>query len=159
MARKPENTFIDSVHKLLPKELHAEKMNNPYRSGCADVWYSGKQSDLWVEYKYIPKLPVENAIKANLSPLQTKWLRERYHEGRKVFVVIGSPLGGVILAGLTWENPISLSDYRKQTITRQTLADWLAANTLGIQNGTNQPSRRERNIRNTRKVVTCDERE
>ena len=159
MARKPENTFIDSVHRLLPKELHAEKMNNPYRSGCADVWYSGKQSDLWVEYKYIPKLPVENAIKANLSPLQTKWLRERYREGRKVFVVIGSPLGGVILADLTWENPISLSDYRKQTITRQTLADWLAANTLGIQNGTNQPSRRERNIRNTRKVVTCDERE
>ena len=159
MARKPENTFIDSVHKLLPKELHAEKMNNPYRSGCADVWYSGKQSDLWVEYKYIPKLPIESAIKANLSPLQTKWLRERYREGRKVFVVIGSPLGGVILADLTWENPISLSDYRKQTITRQTLADWLAANTLGIQNGTNQSSRRERNIRNTRKVVTCDERE
>ena len=159
MARKPENTFIDSVHKLLPKELHAEKMNNPYRSGCADVWYSGKQSDLWVEYKYIPKLPIESAIKANLSPLQTKWLRERYREGRKVFVVIGSPLGGVILADLTWENPISLSDYRKQTITRQTLADWLAANTLGIQNGTNQPSRRERNIRNTQKVVTCDERE
>ena len=159
MARKPENTFIDSVHKLLPKELHAEKMNNPYRSGCADVWYSGKQSDLWVEYKYIPKLPVENAIKANLSPLQTKWLRERYREGRKVFVVIGSPLGGVILADLTWENPISLSDYRKQTITRQSLADWLTANTLGLQNGTNHPSRRERNIRNTRKVVTCDERE
>ena len=160
MARKPENTFIDSVHKLLPKELHAEKMNNPYRSGCADVWYSGKQGDLWVEYKYLPKLPVRSScIKADLSPLQIKWLRERHHEGRRVFVIVGSPLGGVILGGLTWENPILLSDYRKRTITRQNLANWLTANTLGIQDDTNQSNRRERNIRSPRKATACDERE
>lgn len=157
--RKPENTFIASVHKLLPKTVHAEKMNNPYRSGCADVWYSGAKGDLWVEYKFIAKLPVKSdTVQADLSPLQTKWLRERFHEGRKVFVIIGSPSGGVILAGLTWEKPVPLDEYRKQTITRQSLADWLAANTLGIQNDTDQLNRRPRNIRSARATSACDER-
>lgn len=131
--RKPENTFIGSVHKFLPKELHAEKMNNPYRSGCADVWYSGKKGDLWVEYKFIPKLPVKSdTLKADLSPLQLKWLRERFSEGRSVFVIVGSPLGGVILSGLAWENPIPVAEYHKKTQTRQALAGWIASLTIGL---------------------------
>ena len=147
-VRKPENTFIASVHKLLPKAVHVEKMNNPYRSGCADVWYSGAKGDLWVEYKFIAKLPVKSdTVQADLSPLQTKWLRERSHEGRKVFVIIGSPTGGVILSGLAWENPVPLSSYLESIQTRQALAGWIASNTLGTNHDTDQLDRRTRNIR------------
>ena len=63
MANKPETTFITSVNRLLPigavedvplfepipmkrKWIGYEKMNNPYSSGTADSWYSGKGGDL-----------------------------------------------------------------------------------------------------------------
>lgn len=151
--RKPENTFIGSVHKFLPKELHAEKMNNPYRSGCADVWYSGKKGDLWVEYKFIPKLPVKSdTLKVDLSPLQLKWLRERFSEGRSVFVIVGSPLGGVILSGLAWENPILIAEYHKKTQTRQALAAWIASLTIGVNYDTDRPKQRAGNLRRARET-------
>ena len=74
MGRGPENRFIASIHRLLPNELHAEKMHNPYRGGTFDVWYSGNKADIWVEYKYDDNW---------LSPLQAKWGRGRHAEGRK----------------------------------------------------------------------------
>jgi hypothetical protein len=58
VSSKPETTFIQSIHRHLPKEVYREKMANPYRGGTPDVWYSGYKSDLWVEYKFIPKLAI-----------------------------------------------------------------------------------------------------
>lgn len=71
MSKKPETTFIASVHKHLPKELHREKMNNPYSSGTPDVYYSGMKADLWIEYKFIPRIPAHDTteIKIDLSTL------------------------------------------------------------------------------------------
>lgn len=133
--RKPETTFIASVHRLLPKNLHAEKMNNPYRSGTADVWYSGNKADMWVEYKFLPTLPVKkDEIIADLSPLQIKWLRERHNEGRSIFVIIGCPLGGVVLSNLEWEQPIPISAFKTHTLTRSAIAEWLVNETLGNPN-------------------------
>lgn len=124
MAIKPENTFIASVHKYL-KQVYFEKMFNPYRSGTPDVWYSGNKSDMWIEYKFLQKLPVRSAIVLGLTDLQKKWLRDRYYEGRKVFVICGSKNGGVVFTDLTWEKPITVNDYQKRLQSRQDLAIWI----------------------------------
>lgn len=143
MARKAETTFIASVHRHLPLGVHREKMNNPYRSGTADVWYSG-QKDLWVEYKFIPALPKrkETMITLDLSENQKIWLRERYTEGRHVAVICGCKTGGVLFTDLSWEEPIQTSVFVARTVTRQVLAKWLLDHTGEVNHGTPEaPSR------------------
>jgi hypothetical protein len=99
MARKPENTFIASVHKHL-QCTYFEKMNNPYRSGTPDVWYSGDKSDLWAEYKFIQSIPVKVDVRLDLSELQKLWLRRRYEEGRTSQSFVDASMEELYL--LTW---------------------------------------------------------
>jgi hypothetical protein len=131
VASKPENTFIASVHRRLPRALHREKMANPYRGGTADVWYSGDRADQWVEYKYVPKLPVRAALVAGLSELQKDWLRKRHGEGRNVAVVVGSKNGAIILtAPDEWEAALSPVECQRRLVSREELATWITTRTL-----------------------------
>lgn len=138
MTAKPENTFRASVHRHLPVELHHEKMNNPYSSGTADDWYSGTKSDLWVEFKFLPRIPQRgnvwlcnpNVKQPMLSVLQQRWLRGRYEEGRNVHVVVGCPDGGVIMSDLEWERPLAASGFVTRIVTRKELALWIARETM-----------------------------
>jgi hypothetical protein len=101
----PETRYYTSVHRHLPRKLHWEKMHNAYRSGTADVWYSGFAGDLWVEYKYLRELPVNASIRIYelLSPRQLQWLNARHAEGRRVAAVLGSPLGAWIYEDNAWQ--------------------------------------------------------
>lgn len=135
MAVKPENQFISGVHKYLPsvKMLHREKMCNPYRGGTADWWYSGSIKDLWIEYKFLPSVPQRGSItpeRSGLTALQLDWLRGRHAEGRNVAVIVGCPLGGVILRDLEWEYAIPASDFVKRVVDRKTLSAWIEQQTL-----------------------------
>lgn len=100
------------------------KNHNQYNAGIADVWYSGRRSDLWVEYKFI-KVPVNDAtmIPKNLSALQLNWLNERFVEGRKVAVIIGCTSGGVLLNHAEWNMEISTRWFREHLRLRSDLAD------------------------------------
>lgn len=120
------------MHKLLPTRqvLHREKMNNPFSSGTADVWYSGDLADWWVEYKYLTKLPVRAMVLADLSPLQSDWLDGRHREGRNVAVVVGSPEGAVIYLDRAWLQPITPDEFRSRMISKRDLAAWLVSRTL-----------------------------
>lgn len=145
MASKPETTFINSVHRKLPKGDAGpwrEKMHNPYRAGTADMWYSGRVGDLWVEYKWIPKLPVrgETHIVPDLSPLQKAWLRDRHTEGRKIVVVIGYP-GGVIVfdSPKDWEAGITASEVRTAPLTHLAVVNLIMRYT-GAQCSSSQES-------------------
>jgi hypothetical protein len=108
MARKPENTFIARVNKYVDPAVHREKMANPYRRGTADMWYSGTRGDMWIEFKWLPRVPSRGSLKPYklLEALQRKWLDERHAEGRKVALCIGTPLGGMILGGIEWHYDI-----------------------------------------------------
>ena len=128
MSRKPETTFYTAVNRLLPRTLHVEKMNNPYRSGTADIWYSGHAGDLWIEYKWLERAPRAEFI-PSLSALQLKWLRERHGEGRNVAVVIGCPTGAMLLRKLKWELPVTPAF----THTRKDIADWITKETYASQ--------------------------
>lgn len=110
---QPENRFIQSVNRKLPLKtvIHYEKMNNPYRRGTADSWYSGNKADMWIEWKYLPKLPKTIDPQKLLHPLQTAWLNGRHKEGRNVCVVIGCPDGGVILKDKLWLEKMEKEDF------------------------------------------------
>ena len=125
MSRKPETTLIAGVNKFLPAGVHCEKTNNPYRKGMADVWYSAFPCDLWVEYKWLPRIPKKPFL-ADLSVLQLNWLRDRYNEGRNVAVIVGCPNGVIILRNLSWEQPTTFDDLK----TRREAAEWIAKETI-----------------------------
>lgn len=121
LASKPESTFIRGVHAHL-RDVYFEKMNNPFRSGTADVWYSGLKGDVWVEYKYIPKIPKVAQIVPDLSERQKLWLQGRLAENRQVRVVVGCPEGGVIYKDGEWMQGISPADFRARLLLRSALA-------------------------------------
>jgi len=138
MAIKPENQFRTSVHKHLPVELHHEKMNNPYGSGTADDWYSGNKADIWIEYKFLPRIPQRgdiwlcnpNVKQSMLSRLQQKWLHDRHVEGRNVYVLVGCSSGGVIMRSLEWEQPIAGHEFVERIASRKELAGWITRETM-----------------------------
>lgn len=132
MSSKPETRFYTAVHKLLPKELHKEKMANPYRGGTADVWYSGTADDLWVEYKWLTKVPARADIRVYelLSHLQLQWLRERRKEGRNVVVILGSPDGAWIYEHGMWEASLPLDVFVAGRKTKQQVADYIRSRTM-----------------------------
>jgi len=111
------------------------KNHNEYIGGIADVWYSGKRFDIWVEYKFIKKLPpiidLMNLKKEYcLSALQQAWLRDRHDEGRDVFVILGCREGGVIFVKRNWEMKHSRDKVRVQL--RLDVARWIYELTQGL---------------------------
>lgn len=124
--RKPETTFTSSVNKYLKGLVHFEKMNNVFRGGTPDFWYSGDKADLWIEYKFIEIIPKSQVV-PNLSALQRDWLKRRYEEGRNVGVILGMKAGGVYLPGISSLKPLSSEKFIKQIITRKDLADEILA--------------------------------
>ena len=124
MPTKPENRFIGSINRLLPN-TYAEKMNNPWRAGTADVWYSGNRGDLWVEYKFIERIPRSKEILPDLTPRQRRWLNDRFDEGRNVVVVLGTPTGGVIYRNKEWTRPLRSEELSKLVVPKAEIARWI----------------------------------
>jgi len=102
-----------------------------YRGGTADVWYSGNLDDLWVEYKWLAKLPIRVPVRLykELSPLQLRWLRGRYEEGRNVVVILGTPEGAWIAENLAWEEDFDPTIIRDWKLTKQSVADYIKKRT------------------------------
>lgn len=131
MPRQPENTFIASIHRLLPVEVYRQKNHNPYNSGIPDCWYSGVGGDLWVEYKFVdlPKRGI-SPVPINLSELQKSWIRRRYAEGRNVGVIVGCKGGGVWFPGVLWEDSTTKADFEDQLLGRLALSEIICRNTM-----------------------------
>lgn len=101
-----EAGFIKKVHKLLDPAVYRWKIADRFTGGIPDCWYSGPAGELWIEYKYVPG--PSQTIRANLSSLQSKWLRARMDEGRNVAVVVGLPGGAVLMTNGNWERKHSM---------------------------------------------------
>lgn len=129
MAVKRESTFHTSVNKHVPRDVYRMKNNNPFVAGVPDVWYSGNLSDLWVEFKWLPRTPQRGSVLPVklLSELQAQWLLDRHSEGRKVAVIIGCPDGGVVLPGDTWKREISVKEFSDLVQSRPALAQWITS--------------------------------
>lgn len=133
MSVKPETVFIRSVHAKLPSDGTApffEKQNNPYSAGTPDVYYSGTDGDMWIEYKFMKELPkrATTMVVPDLSPDQKRWLGNRLDEGRNVYVVMGVGAKHAILyRNREWLTPISVKELQAKLVLRQDLADWIKA--------------------------------
>lgn len=149
MSVKPENTFIQGVHKHLPSAVYRMKNNNPYVAGIPDCWYSGNKGDLWIEYKFIPRIPVRSVVTPNLSALQRQWLQERYKEGRNVCVVIGCKEGGVFMTNLDWERELQPVEFRMRLLDRKSLAALICNHVMENNHG---DSIRTKHLHDTGKV-------
>jgi hypothetical protein len=127
-----ETSFYTTVHRYLPVRLHREKMHNAYRSGTADVWYSGPTGDLWVEYKFVRTVPTRAPIRVYqlLTPLQLKWLNDRHAEGRNVAVVLGTTLGAWIFEHGAWlSTDVTRLQLQTRGLERKDVADFIRRKT------------------------------
>ena len=127
MSAKPETTFINALHRKLPTSVYHMKNNYPYTGGIPDCWYSGQLGDVWVEYKFLPTMPVRADVHPAklLSALQMEWLNGRYAEGRNVAVIIGAPKGGVLLVDRAWEMSLSPQLFASLIRSKDDLIEWI----------------------------------
>jgi hypothetical protein len=129
----PETSFYTTVHGYLPRKLHWEKMHNAYRAGTADVWYSGRAGDLWIEYKFVRQLPVHAPVRIYelLSPRQLRWLNERHAEGRSVAAVLGSPLNAWLFEDNAWQNlDVTRQQIVEHGLDRKAVAAYITRKTM-----------------------------
>jgi hypothetical protein len=129
MAVKPETRFTALVTKRLPSSIYKMKNNNSYTGGIPDLWLSGYRGDMWIEMKYLPRIPSRAVVdpKKLLSALQLQWLNNRHSEGRKVAVIIGCPTGGVVLQNRAWENEIPAANFVTLIKSPSDLALWITS--------------------------------
>lgn len=121
-----EHSYIRSVHRNLPNDVYAWKINDRFQGGAADAYYSLRGGgDMWIEYKFLKSLPKRSGtiVRIDLSELQKAWLKARLLDGRTVSVIVGSPEGSLILTNGDWENPISGADFIRNAVeTRAVVA-------------------------------------
>lgn len=130
-----EHSFIRSIHRRLPKDIYAWKIHDSYQGGVADAYYSRRGGrDIWIEYKYVPKLPKrpQTPVQLKLSELQKDWLRERHMDGRTVSVVIGSPAGSLILPGITWEREILSDEFIRNAVDTADVVAYIVEQTAPV---------------------------
>lgn len=130
MAIKPETSFIQKIHAGFTKSAapYHLKLCLAFTAGVADAFYSGDRGDMWIEYKYIPRIPINADIRPDLSSLQRMWLAARSAEGRRVFVIVGTPLGGVILHPHEFDSGIPVAKFRERLLPPKAIADWITTN-------------------------------
>ncbi len=109
---KPERRFRQSVTRHL-HDIYAWSINDSWHAGVPDHYYSGDKGDLWAEYKYFPTDRdsfdlLKPAKTPKLTHRQQHWLNSRHDEGRRVWVIVGMPSGGVILINKEWMKPFEV---------------------------------------------------
>ena len=125
-----ESTYTQSIIRGLPREIYSWKIMNSMQNGVPDCYFSATKGDIWIECKYIKTMPKRPStlINPGLSALQKRWILGRYHEGRNVAVLIGSPQGSCILTEDNLTSDIIQSDL---TLTYKEVRQWIISQTLG----------------------------
>lgn len=127
-----EHGFIRSIHKKVPSSIYIWKINDNYAGGVADAYYSGNGGDLWIEYKYLKALPAKDTtqIRFGLSAQQKLWLSNRYKEGRKVALIVGSPDGTVLLdLPEDWNRDMPKHEFISRAFDKQKIVSYITENT------------------------------
>jgi hypothetical protein len=119
-----EHGFVKAVHRHLPSDLYRWKIHDTFTGGVPDAMYAGPAGTLFVEYKYVTKLPKKDttAIKIGLSALQLQWLRRMHLYNTLCMVIIGAPDGAVICTDLKWEQKLTKINF-KNALSSKAVAD------------------------------------
>jgi hypothetical protein len=86
---------------------------------------------MWIEYKYIDRIPQSKEIKLALTKLQLEWLQARYYENRRVFVILGTPHGGIILQDMEWTKTFTDTELADRLQSRKEIAFWISVQCCG----------------------------
>ena len=127
-----ESDFTQAVHKRLPPTVKAWKIKDDYQGGVADAFYrrrdGNKGTPLWVEYKYLKKLPVRAStlIVPDLSELQKQWLSEAEAAGEQVQVIVGYGSQGTVFTLAEALAGINRSEFELRLKDYKTLASFIA---------------------------------
>lgn len=81
---------------------------------------------MWVEYKYIDRMPVRTNVDPGLTGLQADWLRERHDDGRNVAIIVGAAGGGVIFR-ITEPYIVSPTEFKARMIPDAAIAAWIVS--------------------------------
>jgi len=131
MANKPEATYRNSVHKHLDKKnIYFASMGGSYVAGVPDVYYEGNKGGLWVEWKNFQVLPriillTNQSSASKLSALQQRWLSRATKNGVRNAVICGSPSGGRVYVGESWNTVCPREDFLAEALDRKEIAEWL----------------------------------
>ena len=120
-----ESQYTARVGRLLPDDVYLVKINVRFGAGVPESWYSGPVRDLWVEWKWLTRLPPLIDPRKLLTGLQQDWLIKRHHEGRHTAVIIGCEKGGIILPNLTWQTPIPRADFLVNALHQRAIAEYI----------------------------------
>jgi hypothetical protein len=125
-----EADFTRYIMGKLPRNIYKWKIMNVMQNGVPDCYFSGSAGDLWIEVKYLSRLPKkpDTKFKINVSELQNQWLTARSNEGRNVAVILGSKEGCRIFDQNDWSIPITRIDLIH---TRADIVEWITRQTLG----------------------------
>ena len=122
-----EHSFIKSIHRSLSTDVYRWKIHDTFTGGVPDSFYAGPAGILFVEYKYIPKLPVKNTtvLRTTLSALQKQWLNRMVDFNQQAAVIVGCENTAVILTNKTWCQNITKQYYVDNAIVRKSVAYWI----------------------------------
>ena len=110
----PERKYIDKVHRQIVPEWNLHKQASTGMmgvNGTPDYYYERFDHVMWIEYKFVEKLParfdiVDPACKFRLSALQRAWLNRANKNRVRCAVVLGSVEGALIINEGRWEETI-----------------------------------------------------
>ena len=90
-----EHSFIRSIHTNMSSDVFVWKLAAKYHGGVPDAWYSGPSGYMFIEYKYVSKLPKRSTtpVKIALTELQRAWLRTAISHNHLAYIVLGSEAG------------------------------------------------------------------
>ena len=110
-----EHSFIKAIHKKLAPEVYKWKIHDTYTGGVPDAFYAGPSGILFVEYKYIKKLPIKEStpVRTSLTKLQTAWLETMQKNKVPVALIIGSP-NNICIKTSDFLNPICKIDFNNK---------------------------------------------
>ena len=122
-----EHSFIRSIHRKLPRGIYHWKIRDSFSNGVPDCYYEGPKGSLWVEYKYIKKLPSRNSSKVtiNLSELQKNWIQRAVTNNQNCAVVVGTNENLAIFKNGDWTFRITKEYYLRISSTKDSLVDYI----------------------------------
>lgn len=128
-----EHSFAKKiVSKCRPRVGISWKINDNYAGGIPDSLFIGPENALWIEFKWLGKLPKREStiVKPQLSKLQLSWMRRLQENNQLSLAVIGMPKVCIVFTSIeTMENGILNKDI--QTMTHNELVELIVSTTQG----------------------------
>ena len=128
-----EHSYTRAIVSKLPSGIHVQSMTSASlnNNGTPDRYIDGPASDLWVEFKFLPRTPKVLRPYELLSAQQMAWLKRRGSRGNAI-VVIGFRISERKAAGLildvpsTWEIDHAKDAYSIQLLSNIDVSNYLA---------------------------------